>query len=73
MTGSLTSQALLGLPLEDALRLCRAMGVEPSVTRTAAPRAAEGPVQLRVVRVKENELTVCGFPVHDPYQTGNGE
>ena len=69
----MTPEALLGLPLEEALRLCRGEGIEPAVVRTAAPRAPEGPVELRVVRVRGAELTVCGFPVYLKCETGNGE
>ncbi len=54
---------LLGLPLEDAIRRLRAMGVEPAVIVSRAPRRTEGVGALRVVRVRADgaELTVSAF------------
>lgn len=55
--------ALLGLPLEEAIRRLRAEGVEPTVDITRAPRRPEGIGALRVVRVSENGrvVTACAF------------
>ena len=54
--------ALLGLPLEEAVRrLCEA-GVEPRIQYTSAPKARQGGT-LRVIRVRGEgkELTVARF------------
>ena len=60
-------ESLLGLPLEKALAIARTWGCEPRVLITCAPRRKgeeetglrEG--TLRVIRVRENELTVSAF------------
>ena len=62
---------LLGLPLEDALKLAREAGVEPRVTVTSASRRGREdtpPPQgsARVIRVREGELTVSLFMDGDP-------
>ncbi|MBE5811773.1 MAG: hypothetical protein E7318_12695 [Clostridiales bacterium] len=65
-------ESLLGLPLETALAAARAWGMEPKVLVTCAPRrkgeedtgAREG--TLRVIRVREGELTVSAFQDGDP-------
>ena len=65
-------QSLLGLPLETALTTARAWGMEPKVLVTCAPRrkgeedtgTREG--TLRVIRVREGELTVSAFQDGDP-------
>lgn len=68
-------ESLLGLPLEIALERARALGVEPAVLVTRAPRrrgeaeaaAREGEGTMRVIRVRESaasgvpELTVSAF------------
>jgi len=55
---------VLGLPLDRALALLRAQGIEPEVSVTRAPGdRREGTGTLRVVRFKENILTVADF--HD--------
>ncbi len=65
-------EALLGLPLEKALETVRAFGVEPRVLVTHAPRRrGEDDSQLRqgtlrVIRVREGELTVSAFSDGDP-------
>ena len=70
--------SLLGLPLDKAVDIARAWGVEPKVLVTCAPRrkgeedtgAREG--TLRVIRVREVEapdgceLTVSTFQDGDP-------
>lgn len=64
--------SLLGLPLEKAVAVCRTWGCEPQVTVTRAPRRrgeedtlCEGGT-LRVIRARENELTVSAFRDGDP-------
>ena len=65
-------ESLLGLPLERALDIARAWGMEPKVLVTCAPRrkgeeeagAREG--TLRVIRAREGELTVSAFQDGDP-------
>ena len=67
-------QSLLGLPLDKALEAARAWGVDPKVLVTCAPRRKgeedtgmrEG--TLRVIRVREMELTVSAFQDGDPRQ-----
>ena len=65
-------ESLLGLPLDKALEAARAWGIEPRVLVTCAPRrrgddAAE-PREgtMRVIRVRENELTVSAFQDGNP-------
>ena len=65
--------SLLGLPLEKAVERCRAGGCEPQVIVTRAPRrkGVEGGTlseggSLRVIRARENELTVSAFQDQDP-------
>ena len=65
-------ESLLGLPLQTALETARAWGVEPKVLVTCAPRRKgeedtgmrEG--TLRVIRVRDGELTVSAFQDGDP-------
>ena len=65
-------ESLLGLPLDQALETARAWGVEPKVLVTCAPRRkgeeATGTREgtLRVIRVREGELTVSAFQDGDP-------
>ena len=67
-------QSLLGLPLETALETARAWGVEPKVLVTCAPRrkgddsAEPREGTMRVIRVREGELTVSAFQDGDPRQ-----
>ena len=70
--------SLLGLPLEKALETARAWGCEPRVLVTCAPRRKgddaapprEGTLcprgTLRVIRARENEVTVSAFLDGDP-------
>ena len=54
---------VLGLPLDEACRRLKEMGVEPEVIHTAGFReAAEG--RQRVIRITEDgrRLTVARFP-----------
>ncbi|MGN0754625.1 MAG: hypothetical protein ACI4ME_09200 [Aristaeellaceae bacterium] len=72
--------SLLGLPLEKALETARAWGCEPRVLVTRAPRRKgddappprEGTLRprgtLRVIRARENEVTVSTFMDGDPRQ-----
>lgn len=52
---------LLGSKLEEAAEILRARGIEPVVIRTDAPRSGAREGDLRVIRVRENELTVSAF------------
>ena len=64
--------SLLGLPLDKAVEIARAWGVEPKVLVTCAPRRKgeedtgmrEG--TLRVIRARAGELTVSAFQDGDP-------
>ena len=65
-------ESLLGLPLENALTIARTWGADPKVLITCAPRRKgeedtgmrEG--TLRIIRVREGELTVSAFQDGDP-------
>lgn len=59
---------VLGMRLEDALALYRARGMEPPVLMTRAPRDQRSGGTLRVIRVRENELTVSAFRDAPPDQ-----
>ena len=65
-------ESLLGLPLDKALEAARAWGMEPKVLVTCAPRrkgeefAEPREGTLRVIRVREGELTVSAFQDGDP-------
>ncbi len=65
-------ESLLGLPLDKALEAARAWGVAPKVLVTCAPRrkgeesAEPREGTLRVIRVREGELTVSAFQDGDP-------
>ena len=67
-------ESLLGLPLETALTTARAWGMEPKVLVTCAPRrkgddsAEPREGTMRVIRVREGELTVSAFQDGDPRQ-----
>ncbi len=67
-------QSLLGLPLDKALETARAWGLEPKVLVTCAPRrkgddsAEPREGTMRVIRVREGELTVSAFQDGDPRQ-----
>ena len=54
-------QDLLGLRLEDALSLLKARGVTPTVVEARAPRNPREGGTLRVIRVRDTELTVSAF------------
>ena len=66
--------SLLGLPLDSALERARAWGCEPRVVTTGAPRRRDArtpaedtyPRTLRVIRVREGELTVSAFQDGEP-------
>lgn len=53
--------ALLGLRLEDAQAVLRAQGIEARVISTAAPRVTREGGTLRVIRVRDGEITVSAF------------
>jgi len=57
---------LLGLPLEEAVKLLREEGQEPVIIRTCSPGKEEREGTERVVRVRGNELTVGRFPDGTP-------
>ena len=65
-------ESLLGLPLDQAVEAARAWGVEPKVLVTCAPRrkgddsAEPREGTMRVIRVREGELTVSAFQDGDP-------
>ena len=65
-------ESLLGLPLDKALCIARTWGMEPRVLVTCAPRrkgeenSAMREGTLRVIRVREGELTVSAFQDGDP-------
>ena len=67
-------ESLLGLPLDKALETARAWGLEPKVLVTSAPRrngddsAEPREGTMRVIRVREGELTVSAFQDGDPRQ-----
>ena len=67
-------QSLLGLPLDKALETARAWGLEPKVLVTCAPRrkgdesAKPREGTMRVIRAREEELTVSAFQDGDPRQ-----
>ena len=54
--------ALLGLPLEDALKVLEARGIQPEIKETAPPRGGRDG-SLRVVRCRNGgrQLTVAAF------------
>lgn len=57
---------LLGLTLEQAVRILREEGKEPVVIRTFSPGKENREGTARVIRVRENELTVGVFPDGEP-------
>ncbi len=65
-------ESLLGLPLDKAIETARTWGAEPKVLVTCAPRrkgeeaSAVREGTLRVIRARENELTVSAFQDGDP-------
>ena len=65
-------EALLGLPLDKAVGIVRAWGIEPRVLVTCAPRrkgqedAEVRAGTLRVIRAREGELTVSAFQDGNP-------
>ena len=57
---------LLGLTLEQVVCILREEGKEPVIIRTFSPGKEEREGSARVIRVKENELTVGVFPDGEP-------
>lgn len=53
----------MGMPLDEAVRRLEAVGIQPAVTISRAPRRPDGVGVFRVVRVQNGgrELTVCAF------------
>ena len=66
------SGKVLGLTLEAALALLREEGIEPTVVETRAPRTERASGTLRVIRVRENELTVSAFMDGQPGRAEDG-
>ena len=62
-----TSDACLGLPLRQALSLCKQLGIEPRVLYTGERQEAEG-LTARVVSVRGNVLYAALFRDGDPRQ-----
>ena len=54
-------ETVLGMRLEDALKRLSAMGIEPRIVTTAAPRNHREGGTLRVIRVREGEIVVSAF------------
>ena len=54
-------EKVLGMRLEDALKILADMGIEPNVVTTVAPRNQREGGTLRVIRVREGEITVSAF------------
>lgn len=52
---------VLGMPLEQALRLAGAEADSIRIVRTEAPRTQREGGTLRVIRVREGEWTVSAF------------
>lgn len=53
-------QEVLGMRLEDALKVCEAHGIEPEIVWTQPPKGREHGT-VRVIRVRGNALTVSRF------------
>ena len=68
--------ALLGLPLEEALRILAEAGIQPEVEETAPPRGRRDG-SLRVVRCRNEgrHLTVAAFqdPLASAGESGSEE
>lgn len=61
------SDACLGLPLGQALSLCKQAGMMPQVVYTGE-RSAQDEYTARVVAVRGDTLIVSLFKDHDPRQ-----
>ncbi len=59
-------QEVLGMRLEDALKVCEAHGFVPEIVWTQPPKGREQGT-VRVIRVRGNALTVSRF--EDELQT----
>lgn len=53
-------QELLGMRLEDALKVCDAQGITPQIVQTLPPKGREQGT-VRVIRAQGNVLTVSRF------------
>ena len=62
-----SSDACLGLPLEQALSLCHQQGIEPDILYTGE-RAQDAHLTARVIAVHEHTLVVSLFYDGDPRQ-----
>ena len=60
---SLSAEKLLGLPLPQALSLCKEHGITPTILRTKAPRDEYGNGEERVLayRPQSQTLVVAAF------------
>lgn len=54
-------ECVLGMDLESALAHLRDMGIQPEIVTTCAPRNQREGGTLRVIRVREGEITVSAF------------
>ena len=54
-------EQVLGLEVQEAVEKLRAMGVEPEIVTTCAPRTNREGGTLRVIRVRGREITVSAF------------
>lgn len=54
-------ERVLGMRLDEALTILHAMGINPAVVTTTEPRNQREGGTLRVIRVREGEITVSAF------------
>lgn len=54
-------EQVLGMRLEGALAILRARGIDPKIVTTTEPRNQREGGTLRVIRVREGEITVSAF------------
>lgn len=66
------SDACLGLPLGQALSMCKQAGMAPQVLCTGERQQAEG-LTARVVAVRGDTLVVSLFRDSDPRQIEDGD
>ncbi len=67
-----TRECCLGLPLEQALTLCRRMGWTPEIMYTGE-RAADTQYTPRVIALRENALVVALFRDQTPLAAADVE
>lgn len=54
-------ESVLGMRLDEALQILRGMGIEPEIVTTTEPRNQREGGTLRVIRVRDGEITVSAF------------